>query len=66
MKQPRKFELAGEQFHDLSGGWREVADALAVSAGIPNRAREDDSRGSEEILEEVIRVPLAASREVRR
>jgi hypothetical protein len=60
MRPGPKFKRAGEQFHDLSGGWREVADALAVSAGIPNREREDSSRDSEEFLEEISRTPLTA------
>jgi hypothetical protein len=36
MRPDPKFKRAGDQFHDLSGGWREVADGLAVPAGIPD------------------------------
>ena len=60
MTRYQRFDRVHDQLHDLSGGWREVADALAVPAGIPNREREDDPRDPKEILEEIIRTPLTA------
>ena len=37
-----EFDAVREQIHDLSGGFREVAEALFVPAGIPEE--EDDRR----------------------